>query len=203
MIIRHFDAISVYHPDFLWDVWKGVRCDCKIVRFDFEIVLYDTEIVHYDPENTVTSYVRKRLMCPFQFALAIDKLHGCRKTQINSWKIHIGGTTRSRVNNQPVGSKRIVFYERSDPVIDYWTLSTAALLITEKRSKHHPIFESWLWTLWGLRKGDDSWSLEIDRCSEWAASPLIPERKIRVNAAAELVSTRDWSTCFCFLQISL
>jgi hypothetical protein len=62
-----WETISVYLPNFLWVIWKGVRCDFKIVRFNFEIVLYDTEIVpfdfkivrydieivHYDPENTV------------------------------------------------------------------------------------------------------------------------------------------------------
>jgi hypothetical protein len=50
--------------------------------------------------------------------------------------------TRAQVNNRPVGSKRIVFYERSDPVTDYWLLHAATELVIDKRSKRYPIFES-------------------------------------------------------------
>jgi hypothetical protein len=105
---------------------------CRLLFQPFNYLMLDSLI----------SYAGKCLICLFQFALAINKLHDYRKTQISSCKIHIGWITQSRVNNQPVESKRIVFHERSDPVTDYWPLATATLLVTEKRGKHHPIFES-------------------------------------------------------------
>jgi hypothetical protein len=97
---------------------------------------------NYSILDEITSSALKRLMCPLQFPLAVNKLHDCRKTKINSRKRHIGWITRFRVNNPRVGPKLIMFSEGSDPVTDYWPLAAVTELITEKRDKHHLIFES-------------------------------------------------------------